>query len=456
MMNIFLNVLRAAGIESEKITNVTIEGRDPVLPSPFLIGEAGAAALAAVGYLAAELWFLKTKRQQQVSIDVANAALVQCSHQYSRVLDGENKELWSPFSGFYQTKDNRWIQFHCNFPHHQQGVIDLLGCEENKTAVAEAVKSWQAEPLETMLSEQGMCAAMVRSTEEWKNHSQAKAIADLPLLEIIKIGESRPEPLPEGQRPLSGIKALDLTRVVAGPICGRTLAEHGATVMRIASPNLPFILPLVIDTGHGKLSAHLDLNKKDEKEKLLQLIKNADVFSQAYRPGALANLGFSPQTLAQLRPGIIYVSLSAYSHQGPWANRHGYDSLVQSATGIVHEQTQGDKPQHLPAQSLDYITGFLMAFGTMAALKRRAIEGGSYLVRLSLAQTAEWFKKLGHVGNFTDCKVPHRDQIPHLLARTKTGFGLVEHLMPVLKMSETEPHWDRPSVPLGTDPPRWP
>src|SRR3990167_7115094 len=131
MMNIFLNVLRAAGIESEKITNVTIEGRDPVLPSPFLICEAGAAALAAVGYLAAELWFLKTKRQQQVSIDVANAALVQCSHQYSRVLDGENKELWSPFSGFYQTKDNRWIQFHCNFPHHQQGVIDLLGCEEN-------------------------------------------------------------------------------------------------------------------------------------------------------------------------------------------------------------------------------------------------------------------------------------------------------------------------------------
>lgn len=455
--SIFLSLLKPFGLPLDSVENISISGNDPILPSPFLIGEAGAAALASVGYSAAELWYLKTHKRQQVSISVKDAAIAQRSHEYLKVIDGETPNLWSPISGFYQTQDDRWIQFHCNFPHHQQGVISLLGCEESKASVTAAVKHWRAEDLEQILSERGMCAAIVRTPEEWHNHPQAKAVATLPLMEIIKIGDSKPEPLPSGNSPLSGIKMLDLTRVVAGPVCGKTLAELGATVMLISSPHLPFILPLVMDTGFGKLSAYLDLNHQDEKKQLIQLIKQTDIFSQSYRPGALESRGLSPEELAQMRPGIIYISLSAYSHVGPWANRHGYDSLVQSATGIAYEQGKGVKPQHLPAQSLDYITGFLSAFGAMEALRRRALEGGSYLVRVSLAQTAHWFKALGRVSDhFSECPIPTRAQIKELLTQTDTPFGALEHLLPVLKMSETTPSWARTAVPLGTDLPQWP
>lgn len=460
-MSILTSILESACVPASHIDNVTISGKDPILPSPFLIGEAGAAALAAVGYAASELWFLKTKRRQQVSIDVRSAAIAQRSHEYLNVLDGKKSELWSPISGFYQTQDHKWIQFHCNFPHHLQGVLTLLNCENEKEAVAAAVKNWRAEELETILANQGMCAAVVRTLAEWQALPQAKAVDTLPLLEIIKIGDSKPEPLPSGDMPLANVRALDLTRVIAGPICGRTLAELGATVLLVSSPNLPAILPLVMDTGHGKYSAYLDLNHTKEKEKLIQLIKTADIFSQAYRPGALAERGFSPEHLAQIRPGIIYISFSAYSHLGPWANRHGYDSLVQSATGIVDEQTNSlnlelFKPQHLPAQSLDYITGYLAAFGAMEALRRRANQGGSYLVRVSLAQTAKWFKELGRIKeDFLQCKIPTREQIPELLSQKNTNFGKLEYLMPVLKMSETAPHWSRVTAPLGTDTAEW-
>ncbi len=452
----FSSLLNIAGIPTNAINNVTITDQDPILPSPFLIGEAGATVIAAVGYAASELWYLKTKRRQQIEISVKDAAVMQRSHEYFRVLDGENQPLWSPLSGFYKTGDHRWIQLHCNFPHHQQGVIDLLQCDNSKQAVAEAVKHWQAGLLEELLARQGMCAAMVRTADEWHAHPQYKAIQSLPLLEIIKIGDSAPEPLPLGNRLLSGIKVLDLTRVIAGPICGRTLAEHGATVMLISSPNLPFILPLVMDTGHGKLSAWIDLDQPEEKEKIFHLIQDADIFAQSYRPGSLASRGLSPQDLAKIRPGIIYISLSAYSHVGPWADWHGYDSLVQSATGIAFEQG-GQEPRHLPTQSLDYLTGYLAALGAIEALRRRALNGGSYLVRVSLAQTAQWFQQLGRVASdFSQCVIPSRADLNDLLITRETAFGKLEYLKPLLKMSETPLYWEREVMPLGSHVPRWP
>jgi crotonobetainyl-CoA:carnitine CoA-transferase CaiB-like acyl-CoA transferase len=454
-MKILSQILDAVGVSQANLAHITISGHDPVLATPFLIGEAGAAALAAVGHAASQLWFLKTQKQQDVSIDVKDAAIAQLSHNYFRVLDGENQDLWSPISGFYQTKDNRWIQFHCNFPHHKQGVLDLLKCADDKIAVAEAMKNWNALELETKLSELGMCAAMVRTKEEWEVSGQGKAVADLPLLEVIKIGKSVPEPLPSGAHPLSGIKTVELTRVIAGPVCGKMLAQLGSTVMRITSPHLPFILPLVMDNGFGKLSAHLDLVQKKDKETLFELTKQADIFLQAYRPGALAQRGFSPENLAKMRPGIICIDLSAYSHRGPWANRHGFDSLVQSATGIAHEQGQEGKPKHLPAQTLDYVTGFLAAFGAMVALHRRATEGGSYLVRVSLAQTAHWLKSLGRVKDYQQCQTPTREQMTELLTQSSTLFGQLEHLLPVLKLSETPLKDSSPSAPLGTHVAKW-
>ena len=450
-------LLRLLGSPIDHGDNVTIIGTDPILPSPFLIGEAGAAIIAVIGYLSSELWTLKNHKAQKINVTVKDAAIAQRSHEYLKVIDGEKQDLWSPISGFYQTQDNRWIQLHCNFPHHQQGVISLLHCEDTKSSVSDAVKNWQSSALEDALANLGLCAAIVRTPDEWLEHPQSQVIEALPLIEIIKIGSSKSEPLPMGNRPLSGINVLDLTRVIAGPVCGKTLAEHGATVMLISSPELPCILPLVMDTGFGKFSAYLDLNKNKDKDHLIQLIKKTDIFVQSYRPGGLAEKGFSPEVLAEYRPGIIYISFSAYSHVGPWADRHGYDSLVQSATGMVYEQSDLNTPKHLPAQSLDYITGFLASAGAMEALRRRALDGGSYLVRVSLAQTAHWFKGLGRVtGDFSQCKIPTREQIKSLLTKTKTTFWDIEHMLPVLQMSETPPHWDRPSGPLGIDQPEWP
>lgn len=453
---ILRGILEQAGIKPSSLNHIRITGQDPILPNPFLIGEAGAAALAAIGYAAAELWRCKTGKLQDVAISVKDAAIAQRSHQYLRVVDGITEDLWSPLSGFYTTSDQRIIQFHCNFPHHQQGVIDFLACTTNKEAVAAAVKRYPAEYLESELNQRGLCASMVRTKDEWLQHPQSSAIAQLPLFEIIKIGDSKPESLPDGNNPLSGIRVLDLTRVLAGPVCGKSLAEHGANVMRIASPNLPFILPLVMDTGFGKYAAHLDLDQESDKNTLFKLAATADVFLQAYRPGVLANRGFSAQELAQLRPGIIYVDLSAYSHQGVWSHRHGYDSLVQSATGIAAEQSQGVNIQHLPAQSLDYITGYLATFAVMEAIKRRSIDGGSYLIRLSLAQTAHWFDNLGRASaEFVNCRSPSATEIQDLLVKTQTQFGILEHLAPVLKMSETPIQIGRGSVPLGFDPAQW-
>src|SRR3989440_6015683 len=173
---------------------------------------------------------------------------------------------------------------------------------------------------------------------EWAQHPQPAAIASLPLMEIIKIGDSPPEDLPAGNRPLSGVRVLDLTRVLAGPTCARTLAEHGADVLKITAPHLPNLGHQEFDTGHGKLSAHLDLREPRDVEILHGLVCEADVFSQGYRPGTLGNRGLSPEELAAVRPGLVYVSLCAFSHTGPWASRRGFDTVVQNVSGITTRQ----------------------------------------------------------------------------------------------------------------------
>ena len=243
---------------------------------------------------------------------------------------------------------------------------------------------------------------MVRTMDEWARHPQAAALASLPLMEIVKIGDSPPEPLPDGDRPLSGIRVLDLTRVLAGPTCARTLAEHGADVMKITAAHLPNIGYQEYDTGHGKLNAQLDLRQPNDLETLHGLIRETDVFSQGYRPGTLGERGLSPEELAHRRPGIVYVSLCAFSHVGPWASRRGFDTVVQTVSGITSRQGElfpGKEPgpQFYPVSAIDYLTGYLMAFGAMVALARRAREGGSWLVRISLAQTGRWLVGRGQV-----------------------------------------------------------
>jgi crotonobetainyl-CoA:carnitine CoA-transferase CaiB-like acyl-CoA transferase len=368
-------------------------------------------------------------------------------------------ESWDKIAGLYRTGDGRFVRIHTNFPHHRDGMLKLLGCDYDRVAVQKALDGWEAQKFETAAAEAGLVATATRSFAEWDAHPQGQAVASLPVLTIERIGDAPPQPLAkDGKRPLSGVKVLDLTRVIAGPVCGRTLAVHGADVMLMTGPHLPSIPPLVVDSGRGKLSASVDLRKTEGRNTLKALLRDADIFVQGYRPGAIAGREFGPEAVAAIKPGVIYVTLSAYGHTGPWASRRGFDSLVQNANGlnIAEAEAFGAKePKPLPAQVIDHASGYLLAFGAMTALARRVTEGGSWHVRVSLAQTGQWFRGLGRIDG-TKTSDPEVADVADCIQTSTSGFGRLTAVRHSVAMSETPPHWDRPSVPLGTHAPAWP
>jgi crotonobetainyl-CoA:carnitine CoA-transferase CaiB-like acyl-CoA transferase len=458
-------ILPIAGWPEARARDVEItSGADPVLPTPYRIGAAGAAALAATGLAAADLWELRTGRRQEVAVDLRQAVASLRSGHYLQVNGAKVRNERNPVMGMYPAKNGRWSYVHANFPNHRAAALRVLGCEENREAVRQAVAGWDALALEEAIIAAGGAGGMVRSMAEWAQHPQAAAIASLPLLEIVKIGEAPPEKLPEGDRPLSGIRVLDLTRVLAGPTCARTLAEHGADVLKITASHIAARDDQEYDTGHGKLSARLDLRQPRELDTLKGLVREADVFSQGYRPGTLGNRGLSPEELAKLRPGLVYVSLCAFSHKGPWASRRGFDTVVQNVSGITTRQGElfpgaEPGPQFYPVSAIDYLTGYLMAFGAMVASARRAKEGGSWLVRISLAQVGRWLVDRGEVSEAALKEVPKeipQADIDRWSIESDTPVGKLRHLGPTVRLSETPPYWARPSVPLGYNEPVWP
>ena len=458
-------ILPIAGWGEERAGAVEMTGgTDPILPTPFRIGETSTAALAAVGLAAAELWDVRTGRRQEITVDTRQATASLRSGHYMKLEGAPVSTEHNAVMGVYPARDGRWSYLHCNFPNHRAAALRVLGVPEDREAVRRAVAKWDALELEEAIIAASGAGGMVRTMHEWATHPQAAAIASLPLMEIVKIGESPPEKLPDGHRPLSGVRVLDLTRVLAGPTCARTLAEHGADVVKITAAHLPNLGYQEYDTGHGKLSAELDLREPKDLETLRALVRDADVFSQSYRPGTLAARGLSPEALVRLRPGIVVVSLSAFGHAGPWAARRGFDTVVQTVSGLTVRQgelfpgaTPG--PQFYPVSAIDYLTGYLMAFGAMVALARRAREGGSWLVRNSLAQTGRWLLARGEVPEAELGSVP-KEFTPAELERwtitSDTPAGRLHHLGPVVQLSETPPRWARPSVPLGYHEPVWP
>jgi len=459
-------LLPIAGWPEERLRSVEITGgTDPILPTSFRIGETSSAALAAVGLAVSDLWALRTGRRQDVAIDTRHATASLRSKQYLKINGTPLPIERDAVMGSYPAKNGRWSYLHCNFPHHRAATLRVLGvAEEDPVAVRKAVAKWDALELEEAIIAANSAGGMVRSMEEWARHPQAAAIASLPLMEIIKIGDNRPEKLPAGDRPLSGIRVLDLTRVVAGPTCARTLAEHGADVLKITGPHLPSLGYHEYDTGHGKLSAHLDLRDAKQLEILRGLIRDCDVFTQGYRPGTLGTRGLSPEELAKLRPGIVYVSLSAFSHVGPWASRRGFDTVVQSVSGITDRQGKlfpgaEPGPQFYPVSAIDFLTGYLRAFGAMAALARRTREGGSWLVRISLAQVGRWLLGRGEVPEAELKDVPKAftaEEVKRWVIASDGPVGHLHHLGPAVRLSETPPFWARPVVPLGYHEPVWP
>jgi crotonobetainyl-CoA:carnitine CoA-transferase CaiB-like acyl-CoA transferase len=450
----------AAGGEPEALARANLTGAEPALPSSFRVGAAAQATIAAAGLAAAEIWRRRTGRAQAVTVDMRHAAVEFRSERHMRIDGGPPGPTWDKIAGVYDTGDGRKVRLHTNFPHHRDGMLALLGCAYERAAVQAALLKWEGEKFETAVAEAGLVATLYRSPAEWAAHPQGRAVAALPLMEITRIGDAPPRRLPPaGERPLSDIRVCDLTRVIAGPVCGRTLAAHGADVMRITAPHLPNLAHLDIDTGRGKLSATLDLRSPDDAERLTALVREAHVFVQGYRPGAIAKFGFAPEALAEMRPGIVAVTLSAYGHAGPWASRRGFDSLVQNATGINHAEAEAagvDRPKELPAQALDHATGYLMAFGAMMALARKESEGGSWHVRVSLAQTGHWLTCLGRLPGGFDCHDPSHADVGDLLGETDTPFGRLTFVQHAARLSETPPRWERPPAPLGTHAPVWP
>jgi crotonobetainyl-CoA:carnitine CoA-transferase CaiB-like acyl-CoA transferase len=458
-------ILPVAGWPEARARAVEITGQaDPILPTPFKLGETSTATLAAVGLAVADLWELRTGRRQDVAIDSRQATASLRSGTYLKMDEAPVSFGRNAVMGTYPAKHGRWSYVHANFPNHRAAALKVLGVPEDPEAVRKAVAGWDALELEEAIIAAKGAGGMVRTMDEWAKHPQAAAIASLPLMEIVKIGESSPEKLPDGHRPLSGIRVLDLTRVLAGPTCARTLAEHGADVLKITGAHLPNLGYQEYDTGHGKLSAHLDLREPGDVETLRGLVRDADVFSQGYRPGTLGARGFSPEALAKLRPGIVVVSLCAFGHVGPWASRRGFDTVVQTVSGITSRQGElfpgaAPGPQFYPVSAIDYLTGYLMAFGAIVALTRRAREGGSWLVRISLAQTGRWLVGRGQVPETQLRDVPKEftaAEIERWSTTSETPVGRLRHLAPVVRMSETPPRWARPSVPLGYNEPVWP
>ncbi|AJA64538.1 MULTISPECIES: CoA transferase [Bradyrhizobium] len=462
--DILKDLWTSTGGDKAALERVRLTGEEPQIPSSFRVAVAGQTTIAAAGLAAAEIWRLRSGEPQDVSVDMRHAVAECRSERYLRLDDKPPPPAWDAIAGVYKTGDNRFVRCHTNFPHHRDAVCNVLGCEPERDKVQAALMQWRGEDFETAAYAAGGVVALMRSYDEWSALPQARALAELPLVSIEKIGEAPPKPWPQGlsngDRPLSGLRVLDLSRVIAGPVAGRTLAAHGADVLLVSGPELPAIPWLTIDTGRGKLTTLVELKSEAGRAQLRELLKGADIFSQGYRPRALAALGFAPEDAANINPGIVYVTLSAYGHAGPWAERRGFDSLVQTTTGFNHAEGQAagiDGPKELPAQMLDHATGYLMAFGAMMAKARQAREGGSWHVRVSLAQTGRWLWNLGRLDGGLDTPDLTGEAVhAAFIEAMPSGFGTLKAVRHSSLLSTTPARWSRPAMPLGSHPPQWP
>lgn len=452
---------------------INFTGQDPLFRSPFRMGETMADALAARAVAANDLWQLRTGRRQTVSIDVRAAA--------ATCLGGEDMTLRRDENGQYrpapipeamkhmvaltqpwQTADHRWFVPHFNLPHLERRVLDVLNCENTPESVAQAVRRWKADDLEEALAAVNACGGVVRTPEEWLAHPHGAYLASRPVIEITKMADSAPEPLPPGTppQPLSGVRVLDLTRILAGPTAGISMAEHGADVLMVTAPHLPQVPPFVRDTSHGKRSCFLDFNLADEAARLRDLVREADVFIEGYRPHRLEAHGFGADDLVKLRPGLVYVSVNCYGSGGPFASRAGWDQIAQAVTGICHTQGIAEKagqPKLTPVYLCDFLTGFLAGFGAMIALARRAREGGSYRVQVSLCQSAMLLQRQGLLESFEHApgRLSEAEFEAYAVCDNNTIYGDLKSLGPVIRMSETSPRWSNTTPELGSGKAEW-
>ena len=463
-------ILKAIGKrETAYKGKVTIKGQDPVLASRHRFGEVMAAAQAAFGMALSDIWELRGGKPQDVTTDVKNAVHqhhgIAYMRQNGRELPftdyGSGVGVDSPMSGeFYPTRDGKFVKIELFYPRLRDAMFKVLKCAPTQRAVEAAIMQWDGEALERAIREETGAIGMVRTADEWRLHPVGARLAAKPIVEIEKIGESDPIPFPAGRldKPLSGIRVLDCTHVIGGPVTGRTLAEFGADVLHISKPNYPDHVNWRLETDIGKRAAYCDFDNPDDMQRFFKCLQNTDVFTCSYLN--LDQRGISPKRLATSRPGIISHELRCFDFEGEWANFRGFDMLAVAVSGYVDAEGAVDAPI-MPLQVIfaDYLAAYVGSAAVAAALHRRAIEGGSYQVRVSLTRMCMWAQEIGLLsGDALDGSKPFADLIreTNLPTRTIDGpFGEITYLPSLIGMPDIKPGFVRSTQPLGSSLLEW-
>ena len=467
--SVLTELMALRGLSLPPAGEVRITGNDPFFRAPFRIGETAAAALAAIGIAANDIWESRTERRQSVAIGVRQAAATLRTVDYTARRNAAGVFERVPLSAAHahmltvtqpwSTRDGRWFLPHLNLPHLSARVLGVLGCESTPEAVAAAVAQWNADDLEEAIAAAGACGGTIRTPEEWLAHPQGQRLAKKPVIEIARDRDGPPQPFHPGARPLAGVRVLDLTRILAGPVGARALAEHGADVLMVTAAHLPQAPDHVRDTSHGKRSCFLDFRQAADAARFAALVREADVVFDGYRPGVLGQFGFAPDDLFKLKPDLVHVSISCFGSDGPFGGRAGWEQVAQAVTGVCHSNgvlTEAGRPKLVFAPMCDYITGYLAAYGAMLALARRARQGGGYRVQASLCKSAMLVQRQGLLETFDEA--PERLDAHEVDAQSvvaDTSYGTLRTLGPALKLSETPCRWDRPTPQLGGDAPEW-
>ncbi|CAL9317352.1 CoA transferase [Streptomyces sp. SudanB182_2057] len=447
----------ALGGDPARLSRLTVVPREGVLTARLPVRELARACVGACGLAAAELTARRAGLAEVPDVRVDDGAVAAAFHS-ERLLrvDGRAPVSFAPLSRFWRTADG-WVRTHANYPHHRARLLGALGLPDDAPAerVAGLLAGRGAVEVEETVGGAGGLAVALRTPERWRAHEQAAEVAARPLVERERLDTAPARkfpPLGPGAAglPAAGLRVLDLTRVLAGPVATRTLALLGADVLRVDAPWLPELPDQHADTGFGKRSATLDLGTG--RDVLEDLLSTADVVVTGYRPGALDRFGLSPEVLSARHPGLVVAQVSAWGAYGPWRGRRGFDSLVQVATGIAATEGTAGEPGALPAQALDHGTGYLLAAAVLRALTEQSYDGGSRLVRLALARTAHWLTSGIRPEPAGGEPYPGPDA---WLAETGGALGRLRYARPAVSFTGGPAGWARPPVPWGSSPARW-
>ena len=442
-----------AGEGEEPPAPLRVTGAPGHLPSRFPVEDAAVACVGAALLAAAAFWRLRGGPAADLTIDRGHVAAAVRSEALFRIDDRDAGVGFAPLSRFWRTAGG-WVRTHANYPWHREALLRELAVLEDPDRVAAALAERRAGDVEERVFAAGGVTAAVRSPAEWREHPQGQAVAAEPLVARRADGRAGPRLRPAAAQPLHGVRVLDLTRVIAGPVCTRFLGALGADVLRIDPPGRPDLPPGPADPLLGKRSAVLDLASPAGLDALRALLHGADVLVQGYRPGALDRFGLGFEPLIDRHPGLVVVYLDAWGHSGPWAARRGFDSIVQAASGIAAaESADGERPGALPCQLLDHGTGYLAAAAALDGLRRQAEHGGTHGRWLSLARTAWW---LAGAAEPAPAAPPEPGpQPPPWMATLASDRGRVTAVAPPGALAGRPLRWPDRATGYAADAPEW-